>query len=141
MTVISSSAALPTYRPFSLAFYAQSHLMRSLLCRNLGLTLLLSLAFTLVGYARGWIISFYLDGEAAQWILRYSLGGRVAQQVPSLVDPNIRGIETSRLDNLKKIQVAIALAGTSAGFIVAQTTFLANTLTRPKNGGARNRKV
>ncbi len=43
--------------------------MKSLLCQNLRLTILLALAFTVAGYAAGWAVSFYMDAYAARFEL------------------------------------------------------------------------
>ena len=121
--------------------------MKSLLCQNLKLTLLLASAFTVVGYTAGWAASFYTDAYAARFELS-SLAGQIsnlvrqkstAEQLNELdaeaVDlwfKNANSIETVRLDDIEKLQVVIALGGTAVGILAAQTTFVAHASTKSR---------
>ena len=121
--------------------------MKSLRRQNLKLTILLASAFTVVGYTAGWATSFYTDAYAAKFELS-SLAGQLsnlAQQkstaeqlneldaeAVNLWFKNANFIETARLDDIKKLQVAIALGGTVVGILVAQTAFVAHAFTKSR---------
>ncbi len=122
--------------------------MKSLLRQNLRLTLLLASAFTAVGYSAGWAVSFYTDAYASKFEL-YSLTGQISNLVRGksgteqlneldsdeleLWYKNANSIETARLDDIRKLQAAIALSGTATGILVAQTTFVAYAFTKSRD--------
>ncbi|MGB3790358.1 MAG: hypothetical protein WA949_20285 [Phormidesmis sp.] len=122
--------------------------MKSLLRQNLRLTLLLAAAFTAVGYTAGWAASFYTDAYATKFEL-YSFAGQISnlvrgksgtEQLKELNSgelelwlKNASSIETARLDDIRKLQVAIALSGTATGILVAQTTFVAYALNKSRD--------
>jgi hypothetical protein len=70
-----------------------------------------ALVFTVVGYIISVPMSFYLDAYAARWQF-------------NLLDRSGLGIETQRLDSLRKFQTMVALGGAILGVVVAQTTFV-----------------
>ncbi|MBD2256187.1 hypothetical protein [Pseudanabaena sp. FACHB-2040] len=87
--------------------------MRSLLFRNLGLTLPTALAFTVLGYLFSLPMGFLFDSYAAWW------------QVPGSFRPSI---ETQRLDQLNQFRARVTLAGTATGIAIAQSTFIVHAL-------------
>ena len=122
--------------------------MKSLLRQNLKLTILLALAFTAVGYTAGWAASFYTDAYAARFELssfasqlynlvhRKSAAERLNELSPEEFDLWVQKanvVDTARLDDIEKLQVAIALSGTATGILIAQTTFVAYALTKSRD--------
>jgi hypothetical protein len=85
--------------------------MRSLLLRNLAMTLPTALLFTLLGYLLSLPLGFLRDGQAAHW-----------QRNPT------NFIETQRLDNLNQFRAYVTLAGTGAGIAIAQSTLIAHAI-------------
>jgi hypothetical protein len=84
--------------------------MKSLLLRNLLLTIPTVLLFTVLGYGVSLPLSYYVDGYATGW----RFGSR----------PDQGGIETQRLQDIARFQVGVALGGAALGAFVAQSTFL-----------------
>ena len=122
--------------------------MKSLLFQNLKLTLLLASVFTVIGYTVGWAASFYIDAYAARFelssfagefsnLIRGKSGAERLKELDSqefdLWVKNASSIETSRLDDIAKLQVAIALTGTATGILVAQTTFVARAFAKSRD--------
>ena len=83
--------------------------MRSLLFRNILLTIPTAFAFTILGYIISLPASFLIDPPAIIWQLNLNRSG---------------GIETQRLSDIGQFQVAVALGGMVLGTLVAQTTFI-----------------
>jgi hypothetical protein len=86
--------------------------MRSLLFKNLKLTIPTALGFTILGYILSIPLSFIVDSQAAYWQFYLQ---------------RIGGIETRKLDELGSFQARVALGGTALGILVAQTTFIVYT--------------
>jgi len=97
--------------------------MQSLLLRNLKFTIPTALAFTVVGYVISVPMSFHLDAYAARWQF-------------NLLDRSDLGIETERLDTLRKFQTVVALGATILGVVVAQTTFVVHTFVEKGDHGS-----
>ncbi|WGV25506.1 hypothetical protein [Halotia branconii] len=99
--------------------------MRSLLFRNLILTIPTALIFTVVGYAVSLPMSFHIDAYALKWQFNFR-------------SPSDLSIQTQRLDNLRKFQTMVALGSTILGVIVAQTTFVVYTLVEKGDRGSQD---
>ncbi len=85
--------------------------VRSLLLRNLALTIPTALLFTGLGYLLSMPMLSRFDPQAALF-----------RRDPATVG----SIETARLIALDRFQVMVALGGTVTGIVVAQTVFVAS---------------